>query len=501
MAGDGSWQNEQRTVGVLGLGYVGLPLACAAAGAGHAVIGYDVSGERVRQLQVGRSPIGDVSDTQLEQRLDSDRLRFTCDPNDLTGADTFVICVPTPLADKMPDLSMVAAAVETVAGCVSRGDLVILESTTYPGTTEELVAPQISARSGLTAPADYHLAFSPERIDPGNPVYALANTPRVVGGLGPAAGAAAAAFYRSFIGAVHVVSGPREAEMAKLLENTYRHVNIALVNELAVFCEELGIDLWEAITAAATKPFGFAPFFPGPGVGGHCIPVDPSYLSWRVRRLGYPFRFVELAGEVNDRMPHYVAARVSDALNYHRKAVAGSRVLLLGVAYKRDVADVRESPAFGLARRLCDRGADLSCYAGKSEHRSRSRGRMGRHQGEQLGDPAHLLAVGLGVVERPAVRSTDLAGHGRCLAGPGGRPVRRSYERDQEVRRLAHALPGRPGLEQLDAAARRRRLRGDPSAQGGQRRGPPGHGQREPRALAADRLVRGPRAAPPQSRW
>jgi nucleotide sugar dehydrogenase len=270
-----------------------------------------------------------------------------------------VICVPTPLADKAPDLSMVNAAVETVARNLAHGDLVVLESTTYPGTTEELVAPRIAAISGLTAPDDYHLAFSPERIDPGNPVWRLANTPRVVGGLGAAASAAAAAFYGSFVEQVHVVAGPREAEMGKLLENTYRHVNIALVNEMAVFCEELGIDLWESIEAAATKPFGFAAFSPGPGVGGHCIPIDPSYLSWRVRRLGYPFRFVELAGEVNDRMPHYVTSRIGELLNEHRKPVAGSRVLLLGVAYKRDVADVRESPAFALARRLRDRGAEL----------------------------------------------------------------------------------------------------------------------------------------------
>jgi nucleotide sugar dehydrogenase len=235
--------------------------------------------------------------------------------------------------------------------------MVILESTTYPGTTEERLAPRLAAATGLHAPDDYHLAFSPERIDPGNPVYTLENTPRVVGGLGAAAGEAAAAFYSSFIDEVHRVSGPREAEMAKLLENTYRHVNIALVNEMAVFCEELGIDLWESIGAASTKPFGFAPFTPGPGVGGHCIPVDPSYLSWRVRRLGYPFRFVELAAEINDRMPAYVAARIADLLNDVHKSVAGSRILVLGVAYKRDLGDLRESPAPVLMRRLASHGA------------------------------------------------------------------------------------------------------------------------------------------------
>jgi UDP-N-acetyl-D-glucosamine dehydrogenase len=353
---------DQRTVAVLGLGYVGLPLVCAAVEAGHQVLGFDVSAERVQELRDGHSPVGDVEDKLLESRLGSGRLRFTCEPGDLREADTYVICVPTPLRDKSPDLSMVDAAVETVARNVGHGDLVVLESTTYPGTTEERVAPRIAAISGLTAPEDYHLAFSPERIDPGNPRYGLRNTPRVVGGLGNAASEAAAGFYRSFIERVHVVSGPREAEMAKLLENTYRHVNIALVNEMAIFCEELGIDLWEAIGAAATKPFGFAAFAPGPGVGGHCIPIDPSYLSWRVRRLGYPFRFVELAGEVNDRMPDYVATRIGDVLNQQRKSVAGARILLLGVAYKRDVADVRESPAFALARRLRARGADLSWH-------------------------------------------------------------------------------------------------------------------------------------------
>jgi len=350
---------DERTVAVLGLGYVGLPLVCAAVEAGHRLIGFDVSQERVRELRSGRSRIDDVSSEQLRRALDTGRLRFTRDPGGLRDADTYVICVPTPLLDKQPDLSMVVAAVETVARNVSHGDLVVLESTTYPGTTEELVVPKIAAISGLAAPHDYHLAFSPERIDPGNPVFGLRNTPRVVGGLGEAASAEAAAFYGSFIDKIHVVSGPREAEMAKLLENTYRHVNIALVNEMAVFCEELGIDLWESIAAAATKPFGFAAFTPGPGVGGHCIPIDPSYLSWRVRRLGYPFRFVELAGEINDRMPHYIATRVGELLNDHRKPMAGSRVLLLGVAYKRDVADVRESPAFALARRLRDRGAEL----------------------------------------------------------------------------------------------------------------------------------------------
>ncbi|MGH8963998.1 MAG: nucleotide sugar dehydrogenase [Actinomycetes bacterium] len=346
-----------RHVCVLGLGYVGLPLACAAAQAGHRVIGFDPDRNRVDDLRGARSPVEDVEDSLLEEVLAGGRLSFTDDPREIKGSDTFVICVPTPLKEKTPDLTMVDSAVDHVAVALQPGDMVILESTTYPGTTEDRVAPRLAEATGLHAPDDYHLVFSPERIDPGNPHYSLKNTPRVVGGLGTAAGDAAAAFYSSFIDHVHRVSGPREAEMAKLLENTYRHVNIALVNEMAIFCEELGIDLWESIGAASTQPFGFAPFTPGPGVGGHCIPVDPSYLSWRVRRLGYPFRFVELAGEINDRMPNYVAARIADLLNDVHQSVAGARILVLGLAYKRDLGDMRESPAPVLIRRLESRGA------------------------------------------------------------------------------------------------------------------------------------------------
>jgi UDP-N-acetyl-D-glucosamine dehydrogenase len=346
-----------RNVCVLGLGYVGLPLACAAAAAGHTVVGFDPDRNRVAGLRAGHSPVEDVEDRLLEKVLASGRISFTDDAQDIDGSDTFIICVPTPLTEKTPDLTMVDSAVDVVASALRPGGMVILESTTYPGTTEDRVAPRLAETTGLHAPDDYHLVFSPERIDPGNPVYSLENTPRVVGGLGEAAGDAATAFYSTFIDHVHRVSGPREAEMAKLLENTYRHVNIALVNEMAIFCEELGIDLWESIGAASTKPFGFAPFTPGPGVGGHCIPVDPGYLSWRVRRLGYPFRFVELAGEINDRMPNYVASRITELLNDVQKSVSGSRILVLGLAYKRDLGDMRESPAPVLIRRLESRGA------------------------------------------------------------------------------------------------------------------------------------------------
>jgi UDP-N-acetyl-D-glucosamine dehydrogenase len=284
----------------------------------------------------------------------------TTDPACLADAANVVVCVPTPLsADSGPDLSAVTGAVEVIADHVGRGTLVVLESTTYPGTTEEVVQPILEARSGLAVGDGLHLAFSPERIDPGNARYSLRNTPKVVGGVTPACADAAEAFYRKVCDEVVVAKGTREAEMAKLLENTYRHVNIALVNEMAVFCDELGLDLWDAIEAAATKPFGFQAFYPGPGVGGHCIPIDPNYLSYKVRTLGYPFRFVELAQEVNNRMPSYVAQRCQRLLNEQRKPVNGSTILLLGVTYKADIADERESPARPLGRRLLELGADL----------------------------------------------------------------------------------------------------------------------------------------------
>jgi nucleotide sugar dehydrogenase len=277
-------------------------------------------------------------------------------------AGTAVVCVPTPLTrDGFPDLTAVRAAAETIAAHLHEGMLVVLESTTYPGTTDEDVRP-ILERSGLVAGRDFHLVFSPERIDPGNPTYDLSNTPKIVGGLTPACTDAGLAFYGKFVQQVVPAKGTREAEMAKLLENTYRHVNIALVNEMAVFCHELGIDLWDAISCAATKPFGFQAFHPGPGVGGHCIPIDPNYLSYKVRTLGYPFRFVELAQEINARMPAYVVQRVQDLLNDHGKPLKGSEVVLLGVTYKRNISDQRESPATPVARRLMEYGARVSYH-------------------------------------------------------------------------------------------------------------------------------------------
>ena len=346
---------------VLGLGYVGLPVAHAAVGAGLRVVGYDLDEEKVAQLNHGSSYVDDLSDAAVAAMVEQG-FRATTNPGCLAGAGAAIICVPTPLtADGGPELTAVRAATDLVAEHVHPGMLVVLESTTYPGTTEEEVLPRLAA-SGLQVGRDFHLAFSPERIDPGNPSYGLANTPKVVGGVTPACTEAAAAFYGKFVATVVRTVGTREAEMAKLLENTYRHVNIALVNEMLIFSHELGIDLWDAIAAAATKPFGFQAFYPGPGVGGHCIPIDPNYLSFRVRLLGYPFRFVELAQEINARMPSYVALRATGLLNEHRKAVNGSRVLLLGVTYKADIADERESPARPLARRLSDLGADLAYH-------------------------------------------------------------------------------------------------------------------------------------------
>jgi nucleotide sugar dehydrogenase len=344
---------------VIGQGYVGLPLAQEASRAGLAVLGFDVNQGVVDDLNSGRSHVDDLRDADVQAMLDAG-YRATTDENDLDDAATIVICVPTPLSDDGgPDLGAVKAAVSTAARHLRAGDLVILESTTYPGTTEELVQPMLEA-SGLVAGRDFHLAFSPERIDPGNPTFGMRNTPKVVGGITPTSTAKAAEFYRRFVDTVVEARGTREAETAKLLENTYRHVNIALVNEMARFCHELGIDLWDVIRLASSKPFGFQAFYPGPGVGGHCIPIDPNYLSHNVRaRLGYPFRFVELAQEINATMPTYVAQRIQNLLNREKKATNGSTVLLLGVTYKPDIADQRESPAVPLARRLRALGANV----------------------------------------------------------------------------------------------------------------------------------------------
>lgn len=342
---------------VVGLGYVGLPLAEEATLAGLEVTGLDVSASVVHSLNSGVSHVDDLSDSDVQQML-SRGFSATSDPAVLRRADVAVVCVPTPLSDEGgPDLTAVIGATRMIADQIHKGMLVILESTTYPGTTDEVVRPLLEA-NGLTAGSDFHLAFSPERIDPGNATFGAKNTPKVVGGHTTDCTAIAASFYEQFIDTVVKTRGTREAEMAKLLENTYRHVNIALVNEMARFCHDLDIDLWNVIEAAKSKPFGFQAFYPGPGVGGHCIPIDPNYLSHNVQaRLGYPFRFVELAQEVNSRMPGYVVERVQDILNDLGLPLKGSKILLLGITYKPNIADQRESPATSVAEKLLTKGA------------------------------------------------------------------------------------------------------------------------------------------------
>ncbi|PRY58951.1 nucleotide sugar dehydrogenase [Glycomyces artemisiae] len=347
---------------VVGQGYVGLPLAQAAAARGLAVVGLDRSQTVVDALNAGSSHIDDIADAELAVML-GQGYTATTDASVQSRAKAIVICVPTPLGEAGgPDLAAVIGASRSAGQHLRRGALVVLESTTYPGTTEEVVAPILKEESGLEPGADFCLAFSPERVDPGNPVYGIVNTPKVVGGLTPECTAAAKALYSRFIDTIVEAKGPREAEMAKLLENTYRHVNIALVNEMAVFCRELGVDLWDAIGLAKTKPFGYQAFYPGPGVGGHCIPIDPNYLSYKVRTLGYPFRFVELAQEINNRMPEYVVNRAMAKLNGNGIALSRARVLLLGVTYKPDIADQRESPATPVGRKLIEAGAEVAYH-------------------------------------------------------------------------------------------------------------------------------------------
>lgn len=349
-----------QKVAVVGQGYVGLPLAMRAVEVGHDVVGYDTDASRVKRLAAGESYVEDVPDATLAAALATGRYHPTHEARGCAGFDVAVITVPTPLRDGAPDLAHIEAAARDLARFLRPGATVVLESTTYPGTTEELVAPILEEGSGLVAGRDFHLGYSPERIDPGNRTWNLVNTPKVVSGVDAASLARVQAFYDTLVERTVPVSGTREAELTKLLENTFRHVNIALVNELAMFAADLGIDVGEAIDAASTKPFGFMPFRPGPGVGGHCLPIDPSYLSWRVRRaLGRSFRFVELANDINDHMPDYVVRRLVVALNRRRKPVNGSRVLLLGLAYKRNTGDARESPSMVVADRLLGLGAEV----------------------------------------------------------------------------------------------------------------------------------------------
>jgi len=350
---------KRATIGVIGLGYVGLPLVAEFAANGFKGIGFEVDQNKADQINKGISYIGDVSSAKIKELVDAGRLQATTDFNHLSECDAIIICVPTPLRKtKEPDVSYILAAAEEIQKRIRRGQLVILESTTYPGTTNEVLLPMFE-ETGLKLDEDFLLAFSPERVDPGNPQFLTHNIPKVVGGVTPASTEVADLLYSQIVKDVHAVSSARVAEAAKLLENTFRAVNIGMANEMARLCYALNIDTWEVIRAAATKPFGFMPFYPGPGIGGHCIPLDPHYLSWKARQHGFDSRFISLAEEVNSRMPEHVVQLVADGLNDERKAMKGSRVLLLGVAYKKDIDDVRESPALSIIDRLRVKGADV----------------------------------------------------------------------------------------------------------------------------------------------
>ncbi len=352
------YANREARVVIIGLGYVGLPLAVEFAHAGFSVLGLDVAKARVDSINLGHSPVVDISDAALRAVISSGYFRASVDLTDLAGMDAFVICVPTPLRKtKEPDISFVISATEFIRPHLKAGQLIVLESTTYPGTTDELILGMLEAGSGLKADRDFFLAFSPERVDPGNSTFSTRNITKVVGGIGENSTKAAVALYSQVLDKIHAVSSARVAETAKLLENTFRAVNIGLVNEIAQLCHELNIDVWEVVNAAATKPFGFMPFYPGPGIGGHCIPLDPHYLAWRARLSGFEPRFIALADQVNSNMPRYVVSRVADLLNDVEKSLKGSHILVFGVAYKANIDDSRESPALEVIHFLTERGA------------------------------------------------------------------------------------------------------------------------------------------------
>ncbi|MFO7652441.1 MAG: nucleotide sugar dehydrogenase [Candidatus Krumholzibacteriia bacterium] len=356
------FQRREAVLGVLGLGYVGLPLAVAYGKAGFRVMGFELAEQKVAALQRGESYIIDVSSADVAQLVESGRFEATTDMSRLRDVDSVNICVPTPLSKtRDPDISYIQSAVESIAPALHDGMLVILESTTYPGTTEEVILPRLT-EGGMVVGRDFYLAFSPERVDPGNPVYHTVNIPKVVGGVTPACTRVATTLYEQVMETVVAVSSVRVAETVKLLENTFRSVNIGLVNEIALMCSAMDIDVWEVIEGAATKPFGFMPFYPGPGLGGHCIPIDPFYLSWRAKQFGFEARFIELAGLINGVMPRHVAGLVSDALNAAGKPVKGSRILVVGIAYKAGIDDIRESPALDIIHLLQQRGGDVHWY-------------------------------------------------------------------------------------------------------------------------------------------
>ena len=347
-------------LGVVGLGYVGLPLAVESANSKLTVLGYDTSSNRVEEINNGHSPIEDISDEELENALNN--FLATDDSNLLSKCQHIVISVPTPLTDYQPDLSYVEEAAKAVGENLVPNQVIILESTTYPGTTLEILVPNLEKYSSLKAGSDFYVGYSPERIDPGNEEWKFKNTPKVISGINEVSLNKVNSFYEQIVDEVVVVKGTKEAEMVKLLENTYRHVNIALINELAMLCKMLDIDIWEVVNAAKTKPFGFQSFKPGPGVGGHCIPVDPEYLSFKTRQIGKPVRFVELAQEINNSMPAYVVSRVNELLNSQDKILRNSKILVLGVAYKRDISDTRESPSLDILELLIEKNAEVSFY-------------------------------------------------------------------------------------------------------------------------------------------
>ncbi len=356
------FQSDNLTLGVIGLGYVGLPLAVEAARAGLRVVGLDVSERVVDGVNAGRSHIQDLSDEDVSVHVEAGRIQATADPSRLAECDAISICVPTPLSKTGdPDVSYILAATNGVVEHLQPGQLIVLESTTYPGTTREVLLPALE-EGGRVAGEDFFLCFSPERVDPGNAVWHTKNTPKVIGGVTPACTAAGAALYGRIVDTVVPVSSCEAAELTKILENTFRAVNIGLVNEVALIADRLGVDVWEVIDAADTKPFGFMKFTPGPGLGGHCIPVDPHYLSWKMRTLNYKTRFIDLAGEINAEMPLFVVSKIRSALNARKQSVNGSSVLVLGVAYKRDIDDVRESPALDIIRILENEGAEVAYH-------------------------------------------------------------------------------------------------------------------------------------------
>ena len=355
-------RDREARIGIVGLGYVGLPLAVSFAEEGFSVTGIEVDGRKVEALNRGESYVGDVPSERLAPLVQSGRLRASTEYAELAQMDAISICVPTPLRKtKDPDISYIIDAADKIARYGGSGKLIVLESTTYPGTTDEVILPRLRS-NGDEVGEDFFLAFSPERIDPGRSDYTMRTTPKVIGGVTPACLEVALALYGEIVAEPVVVTNTAAAEMVKLLENTFRAVNIGLVNEVALMCDRLGLDVWEVVDAAATKPYGFMPFYPGPGLGGHCIPVDPHYLSWKLRTLNYTARFIELASEVNSHMPEYVVGKITDALNSLSRAVNGSRVLILGVAYKPNVSDVRESPALDIIHLLLERGADVSYH-------------------------------------------------------------------------------------------------------------------------------------------